>query len=189
MRVAKPLLFFLCLLPALIGAWGFYADRLGANPVEASIHSSGDWALRLLLATLALSPLRRAGWSGALRFRRMVGLFAFFYAALHFTLWLWLDRWFLWPEIAADLFKRPYITVGFTAQLLLLPLALTSTGAMIRRLGRNWRRLHRLVYPAAALAVLHFLWKAKGHDYLEVGIYGAVLALLLAERVVRRFAR
>ena len=143
-------------------------------------------ALRLLLATLALSPLRRLGWSGAIRHRRMVGLFAFFYATLHFAIWIWLDRWFLWEEIIADLLKRPYVTVGFTALMLLVPLALTSTRAMVRRLGRNWQRLHYLVYPAAAFAVLHFLWKSKGDDYLEVGVYGAVLALLLGERVVRR---
>ena len=189
MRLAKPLLFSLCLLPLIFGAWGFYADRLGANPVEALIHSSGEWALRLLLATLALSPLRRLGWSGASRYRRMVGLFAFFYGALHFVIWVWLDRWFLWEEIIADLLKRPYITVGFTALMLLVPLAATSTRGMIRRLGRRWQPLHRLIYPASMLAVLHFLWKSKGDDYLEVGIYGAVLAVLLGERLVRRFVR
>ena len=189
MRFTKPLLFALCLLPLIFGAWDFYADRLGANPVEAMIHRSGEWALRLLLATLALSPLKRLGWGGAIRYRRMVGLYAFFYGVVHFTLWIWLDRWFLWEEIVADLLKRPYITVGFTALVLLLPLAITSTRGMIRRLGRHWQRLHRLIYPAAALAVLHFLWKGKGDDYLEVGIYGAVLAVLLGERAVRRMWR
>ena len=186
MRLDKPLLFGLCLLPLIYGAWAFQADRLGANPVEALIHLSGEWTLRLLLATLALSPLRRLGWRGAIRYRRMVGLFAFFYGVLHLSIWIGLDHWFLWEEILADILKRPYITVGFTALTLLVPLAATSTNGMIRRLGRHWRRLHQLVYPAALLALLHFLWKSKGDDYLEVGVYGALLAVLLGERWLRK---
>ncbi|HHI77041.1 MAG TPA: sulfoxide reductase heme-binding subunit YedZ, partial [Gammaproteobacteria bacterium] len=144
---------------------------------------TGDWALRLLLATLAMTPLRRllhAAWP--LRLRRMLGLYAFFYASLHFLIWLVLDQELRWDAILADIAKRPYVTVGFTAWLLMLPLALTSTRAAMRRLGRRWARLHRLVYPTAVLGVLHYLWLVKV-DITEPLIYGAILAVLLLARL------
>jgi sulfoxide reductase heme-binding subunit YedZ len=182
--VAKPLVFLLALLPlGLLVADGL-AGGLGANPVETVTHRTGDWALRLLLAALAVTPLRRlTGWVRALRFRRMLGLFAFFYAALHLLAWGWLDQRLRWDAMGEDLLERPYVTAGMGAFLLMLPLALTSTRGMMRRLGRGWGRLHRAVYAAAVLAVLHFLWLTKA-DFLEPGLYAAVLALLLALRAV-----
>jgi len=164
-------------------------DRLGPNPVEALSHATGDWALRFLLITLAVSPLRRlSGWSALLRFRRMLGLFAFFYASLHLLAYLWLDQWFLWAAVVDDLLHRPYILAGMSAFVLLVPLAATSTQGMMRRLGSHWRKLHRLVYPAALLGVLHYLWQAKV-DLLDPVIYAVVLALLLALRLPLPFHR
>ena len=156
---------------------------LGTDPVAAITHTTGDWALRLLLATLAMTPLRRLlGAPWPIRFRRLLGLYAFFYACLHFATYLVLDLGGYWAQIFADIAKRPYITVGFTAWLLLLPLAITSTKGWIRRLGRRWGQLHRLVYVAAVLGVLHFVWLVKS-DLREPLIYAAVLALLLGMRV------
>ena len=145
-------------------------------------HTTGDWGLRLLLLTLAVTPLRRlTGWGWLLRFRRMLGLFAFFYLSLHLVTYLWLDQFFDWAAILEDVAKRPYITAGFAAFLLLVPLALTSTRGMVRRLGWRWQTLHRLIYPAAALGVLHFFWLTKA-DLREPLVYASVLALLLALR-------
>ena len=156
---------------------------LGTDPVAAITHATGDWALRFLLASLAMTPLRRlTGASWPIRFRRLLGLYAFFYACLHFATYLGLDLGGYWAQIFADIAKRPYITVGFTAWLLLLPLAVTSTRGWIRRLGRRWGQLHRLVYVAAPLAVLHFVWLVKS-DLREPLIYAAVLAVLLGARV------
>lgn len=161
---------------------GFYGD-LGPNAVETVLHDTGDWALRLLLATLALRPLQRLTGNPAwLRWRRMLGLYSFFYALLHGLTWAWLDQQWYLAGMLADVVKRPYITVGFTALGLLVPLAATSNRAAMRRLGRNWQRLHRSVYAIAVLGVLHFLWLVKA-DWLEPAIYGAVLALMLALRV------
>ncbi len=184
LAVARPVLFLACLLPLAALVWAGFRGALGANPVETITHDTGQWALRLLLATLAVTPVRRlTGWAPVVRLRRMLGLFAFFYAALHLATYLWLDQFFAWGAIAEDVLKRPYITVGFAAFLLLVPLAATSTQAMVRRLGgRRWRLLHRLVYPAAALAVLHLLWLVKA-DLREPLVYAAILALLLAARV------
>lgn len=179
---AKVGLFVLCLAPlgALLAS-GLTA-RLGPNPVEVLTHTTGDWGLRLLLLTLAVTPLRRlTGWGWLLRFRRMLGLFAFFYLSLHLVTYLWLDQFFDWAAILEDVAKRPYITAGFAAFLLLVPLALTSTRGMVRRLGRRWQTLHRLIYPAAALGVLHFFWLTKA-DLREPLVYASVLALLLALR-------
>ncbi|WP_295437201.1 sulfite oxidase heme-binding subunit YedZ [uncultured Thiodictyon sp.] len=183
MRYGKPLVFLLCLLPLALLGWRIAAGRLGANPVEAVLHFTGAWGLRLLLVTLAVTPLRRLtgrGW--LLRFRRMLGLFAFFYVVLHVAVYLVLDRGLAWEEIVTDLAKRPYIMVGFAAFVLLVPLAVTSTRGWVRRLGRRWQLLHRSVYLIAVLGVLHFLWLVKA-DLREPLIYAAVLAVLLAARV------
>jgi sulfoxide reductase heme-binding subunit YedZ len=168
---------------------GAVNDTLGADPVAALTHGTGDWALRLLLLSLAMTPLRRLlGQPWPIRFRRLVGLYAFFYACLHLSIYLVLDLGGYWTQIFEDIAKRPYITVGFGAWLLLLPLALTSTRGWIRRLGRRWGQLHRPVYVAGALAVLHFLWLVKS-DLREPLVYAAVLALLLGVRLWWRLRR
>lgn len=179
----KSLLFLLCLLPlGLLLAEGF-GDQLGANPVEVVTHRTGEWALKFLLLTLAITPLKRfTGWSRLVRFRRMLGLFAFFYALLHVSTWLVLDHWFYLPDMFEDIVKRPYVTIGMATFILLIPLAATSTRGMQLRLGRRWKVLHQLVYPAAVLAVVHWLWLTKA-DYLEPAVYGALLALLLGVRL------
>ena len=185
----KPLVFVLCLLPLLSIGWQIGTNSLGPNPVEAVLHATGLWALRLLLVTLAVTPVRRlTGLGWLVRFRRMLGLFAFFYAALHLAVYLVLDRELAWSEIVTDLSKRPYIMVGFAAFVLLVPLAVTSTRGWVKRLGRRWQLLHRTVYLIAILGVLHFLWLVKA-DLLEPLIYGAVLAGLLAFRVPWRRLR
>jgi sulfoxide reductase heme-binding subunit YedZ len=181
-RVAKPLLFVACLLPFGLLVQGAIEGDLGANPLERVTEVTGHWGLRLLLLTLAMTPLRLlTGWSGWVGFRRMLGLFAFFYATLHLLTWVWLDQELQWENIVTDIAKRPFVTVGFLAWALLLPLALTSTRGMMRRLGRRWQRLHRLVYPVAILGVLHFIWLVKA-DLLEPLVYAALLLLLLLVR-------
>jgi sulfoxide reductase heme-binding subunit YedZ len=182
-RAAKPLVFLVCLLPFAAFVLNAIGGGIGPNPVEAVTHFTGDWALRFLLITLAVTPLRRlAGLPRLLGFRRMLGLFAFFYACLHLGAYLWLDQFFAWGAIAEDILERPYITVGFAAFVLMVPLAITSTRGMMRRLGRRWQRLHRLVYPVAVLGVLHYLWLVKA-DITEPLVYGAVLLALLALRL------
>lgn len=162
---------------------GVIQDSLGADPVAAITHATGDWALRLLLLCLAMTPLRRVlGQAWPIRFRRLIGLYAFFYACLHLATYLVLDLQGYWMQIFDDIVKRPYITVGFTAWLLLLPLALTSTRGWMRRLGRHWGRLHRLVYAVGVLAVLHYLWLVKS-DLREPLMYAGILALLLGLRL------
>lgn len=182
-RTLKSFVFVLSCLPAAWMLFDVFTGRL-TEPVQELTHATGDWALRLLLATLAITPLRTlTGWHKLIRLRRMLGLFAFTYMVLHFSIYLALDRFFHWPEIVTDLTERPYIVAGFTCLLLCLPLALTSTDGMMRRLGgRNWKRLHRLVYPAAIAAVLHFLWLVKA-DLVEPATYALVLALLLGWRM------
>lgn len=183
---SKPVVFALCLLPLAHLVWDTLHDTLGPDPVAQLEHRSGDWALRLLLTTLAITPLRQlTGWNKLVRYRRMLGLFAFFYATLHLTIYLVVDLGGFWSQLLGDIVKRPYITVGFTAWLLLIPLAITSTQAMMRRLGRNWQRLHRLVYLAALLASLHFLWLVKA-DHREPAIYLGVFALLMLARAFQR---
>ena len=180
----KRALFVSALLPLLINVWLAAQDRLGANPIETLTRSSGDWALYFLALTLAITPLRRLSgqyWLQALR--RMLGLFAFFYACLHFTTFIWFDHFFDLGEIGRDVWKRPFITVGFAALLLLIPLAVTSTDAMQRRLGRRWSQLHRLVYGVALLALLHFWWMRAGkQNFAEPILMGVIIMILLAAR-------
>mgnify|MGYP001258160661 CR=1 FL=1 len=181
--LGKPLVFAASLLPLAWVVWLGWQDQLGANPVETLSHHTGDWSLRFLLLTLAVTPLRRlTGWNRLQQFRRMLGLFAFFYVCLHFGVYLIFDQFFDLASIVEDVAKRPYITVGFTAWLLLIPLAVTSTNGMIKRLGRHWRRLHQLVYPIGALGVPHYLWLVKA-DLAEPLRYGGVLVVLLGYRL------
>lgn len=184
MKRVKILLFLACLMPLVRLLWLGFHDGLGANPIEFITRSTGTWTLTFLLITLAITPLRRlSGWQWPIRLRRMLGLFAFFYAGLHFTTYLWLDQFFDLSAIYQDIFKRPFITVGFSSFLLLIPLAATSTQAMLRRLGgRNWQRLHRLVYLVAIGGVAHYWWLVK-KDVTQPAIYAAVLALLLGYRL------
>ena len=182
-RIGKPLVFSVSLLPLVWLFWLAWSDQLGANPVETLSHRTGDWSLRFLLLTLAVTPLRRlTGWNGLQRFRRMLGLFAFFYVSLHLSVYLIFDQFFDLSAIIADVAKRPYIPVGFAGFVLLSPLAVTSTNQMIRRLGRNWQRLHRLVYLIAILGVLHYLWLVKA-DLREPLMYAGILAVLLGYRL------
>ena len=179
-------LFTLCLAPLARLVYGGFANSLGANPIESITRSTGWWTLFLLCVTLAVTPLRKAsGANWLLRLRRMLGLFAFFYAFAHFTTFVWFDHWFDAGEILKDVVKRPFVTVGFTAFVLLLPLAATSTNTMVRRLGRNWQRLHRLVYMVAILSVLHFWWLVK-RDLTEPAIFALVLVALLGTRLTSR---
>lgn len=185
----KRILFVLCPLPAAHFGLGVWQDTLGANPIEALTRGLGDWALNFLLITLSVTPLRRlSGWTWLGRLRRMLGLYAFAYACLHLTAYLWLDQFFEWSEIGRDILKRPFITAGMTAFLLLVPLAATSTNGMIRLLGgRRWQQVHRLVYPLAMIAVLHYTWMVKV-DVARPAIYGIVLAVLLGLRLWWRYA-
>lgn len=179
----KAFLFLLCLIPAAQLVLGWRADQLGANPIETITHATGSWTLRFLLITLAVTPLRRlTGLHWLVRLRRMLGLFAFAYGVAHFAIYLWLDQFFDWAAIAKDILKRPYITVGFTALVLMVPLAATSTNAAIKRLGgRRWQALHRSVYAIAIFGVLHYWWLVKA-DILQPVIYGVILAALLGVR-------
>jgi len=182
MPLLKTAVFLACLLPLARLVWLAMEDGLGPNPVEFVTHDTGAWGLRLLWLTLAMTPLRMAsGWSGFVRLRRMLGLFSFFYVGLHLLVWLWLDRELDWAGMLVDIAKRPYITVGFTAFLLMLPLAITSNRWSMQRLGRRWKRLHQLVYTIAVLGVLHFLWLVKA-DVREPILYGILLVVLLAFR-------
>jgi sulfoxide reductase heme-binding subunit YedZ len=182
----KTLVFALSLLPLGWYARGAWSDTLGANPIEAVTRGMGDWTLHFLLITLAVTPLRKlTGWHTLARLRRMLGLFAFFYATLHLTAYLWFDQFFDWGEIAQDILKRPFITVGMAAFVLLVPLAATSNNFAIRRLGgRRWQALHRSVYAIAILAVLHYSWMVK-IDQSQPLLYGGILAALLGFRVAK----
>jgi sulfoxide reductase heme-binding subunit YedZ len=185
----KRSLFVLALLPLARVIWLGFHDRLGANPIEFITRGSGDWTLYFLCMTLTITPLRRlTGQAWLLKLRRMLGLYCFFYACLHFTTFIWFDHFFDLTEMWKDVKKRPFITVGFTAFLLLWPLALTSTNAMVRRLGRRWQSLHRLVYLIAILAILHFWWMRAGkNNFGEPIIFGSIIALLLGARLVFRW--
>lgn len=194
-RVIKIVAFIVCLIPLGLLAWRFFGAHptdmsawglgLGANPIEKLEHKTGDWTLRFLLITLAITPLRKLLHLPALiKFRRMFGLFAFFYGCLHFATYLCVDKFFNIHEILADIVKRKYITVGFTAFVLLVPLAVTSTAGWIRRLGgKRWQALHRLIYFSAVAGVIHYLWLVKA-DIREPMEYAAILTVLLAYRVV-----
>jgi sulfoxide reductase heme-binding subunit YedZ len=182
----KTLFFIASLLPLLWLGYGAFSGSLGANPIEAITRSLGDWALRFLLLTLTVTPLRKlSGWRWPLRLRRMLGLYAFFYVLLHLSSYIVLDQFFYWPEIWGDIVKRPYITIGMACFLLLIPLAVTSTNGWMRRLGRNWLRLHKLVYPIAIGAVLHNLLLARVIT-LEPLLYAVILGVLLLARVKPR---
>lgn len=181
--IAKIIVFAGCLAPFALLASAAFRDDLGVDPVARITHETGIWALRLLLVTLAMTPLRRlTGSPIPVRFRRMLGLFAFSYAAVHLGTYVVLDLRGYWLQILDDIVRRPYITVGALALLLMIPLAVTSTRGMMRRLGRRWGRLHKLIYPAAALACLHFFWLVKA-DKREPLIYAGILLVLLAFRV------
>ena len=185
---AKRLVFVACLIPAADLVVRAFTGGLGVNPIEYLTHQTGIWALRLLLVTLAVTPLRRVtGWNPIIRFRRMLGLFAFTYASLHFLVYLVLDQFFAFDAIVEDVALRRFIMAGFTAFVLLVPLAVTSTEAMIRRMGRRWQQLHRLVYVSAAGGVVHYLWLVKA-DVQRPVIYGTILAALLAFRAWRSMA-
>jgi methionine sulfoxide reductase heme-binding subunit len=184
----KLAVFGACLVP--IGQLLYYAwsENLTANPIEFITRFTGSWALIILLASLSITPLRKIlGWNDLIKFRRMLGLFAFFYALLHFSTYVVLDHFFDFGAVAKDIIKRPYVTAGFTAFVLLVPLALTSTKAMIRRLGKRWQQLHRLVYVAAIGGVIHFYWLVKA-DIRRPVLYGTVLALLLGCRLAFKWS-
>ncbi len=189
---AKVVLFLLCLLPLAWYVFGAFADRLGANPAETLIRGLGDWALRLLWITLAVTPLRTWTNQPALaRFRRMLGLFAFFYASLHLLAYGWLDKGLDLADILRDIGKRPFILMGFTAWLLLVPLAATSFNRAIKALGApRWQALHKLVYAIAVVGLMHFIWMRAGkNNFAEPLIYGSILAVLLGWRAWRRLRR
>jgi sulfoxide reductase heme-binding subunit YedZ len=181
---AKFVVWALCLAPFLRLAWRIWHNDVTPNPVEFITHFTGDWTIRLVVATLAITPLRKLLHApNLIRFRRLLGLFAFFYACLHFTTDLWLDHNFDMPSIVKDVAKRPYVTAGFTAFVLLIPLAITSTSGWIRRLGgKRWQRLHRLIYITAIAAVVHYYWLVKSDIRLPL-LYGLLVALELGYRV------
>lgn len=185
-RIVKPLLFVAALIPMAWLGYEAWSSALGANPIEAVTRTLGDWALRFLLLTLSVTPLRKmTGWSWPMRLRRMLGLYTFFYALLHLSSYIVLDQFFYWPEIWSDILKRPFITIGMLSFLLLIPLAVTSTNKWMRRLGRNWLRLHKLVYPIAIGAVTHYLMLVKVLTF-EPLLYAAILGVLLLARVKPR---
>ncbi len=187
-KAIKATLFVMALLPFARLVLFAVTERLGANPIEFISRNTGDWTLYFLCITLAVTPLRRlTKWNWLIKLRRMIGLFAFFYVLLHFTTFLWFDHFFDVEEMLKDIAKRPFITVGFSAFLLLIPLALTSTNGMVKRLGgRRWQWLHRMIYVIAPLGILHFWWmKAGKHDFAQPILFGIIVALLLLLRVVR----
>lgn len=183
-KILQAGVFLACLIPLGLLGFGGYTDNLGANPIEVITRTTGSWTLVFLLITLSITPLRKiSGWHWLIRLRRMFGLFAFFYVCLHFTTYIWLDQFFDVQSIFKDVSKRPFITVGFLSFTLFLPLAVTSTSGMIRRLGKRWQQLHRLVYVTAIGGVVHYIWLVKA-DIRQPVIYGAILTLLLVYRLV-----
>jgi sulfoxide reductase heme-binding subunit YedZ len=184
---AKQILFGLSLLPLLWLVWLGMHDKLTANPIEFITRATGDWTLYFLCFTLAITPLRRlTGQNSLLRLRRMLGLFTFFYACLHFLTFLWFDHFFDLADMVRDILKRPFIAMGFSAFVLLVPLALTSNDVMVRKLGRRWMVLHRLIYVIAVLSMLHFWWMRAGkNNFAEPLIMGAIVAVLLVLRLIR----
>lgn len=183
-KYLKPIVFLACLIPLGRLGWKAFNAGLGANPIQVITWSTGTWTLVFLMVTLSVTPVRkltRQYW--LIQFRRMFGLFAFFYACLHFTTYIWLDQFFDFDSITKDVVKRPFITVGFTAFVLLIPLALTSTQASIRRLGKRWQMIHRLIYVTAVLGVIHYIWLVK-KDIRKPVIYASILAVLFAYRLI-----
>jgi sulfoxide reductase heme-binding subunit YedZ len=183
-RWTKAIVFLVCLVPLGWLGWRAWNDDLSANPIEFITRFTGDWTIRLIVATLAVTPLRKLlGLPGLIRFRRMIGLFAFFYGCLHFTTYLWLDKFFDLHEILKDVAKRPFITAGFTAFVLMIPLAATSTTGWIRRLGgKRWQLLHRLIYMSGIAGVVHYYWLVKS-DIRLPALYGALVGILLIYRI------
>jgi sulfoxide reductase heme-binding subunit YedZ len=180
--------FLACLVPTAQLIYNAFTDNLGANPIEAITRFTGSWTLIFLLITLSVTPLRKiSGWNQLIKFRRMLGLFAFFYAVLHFATYIVLDHFFDFQAVIKDIIKRPYVTAGFTSFVLMIPLAITSTTGMIRRLGRRWQQLHRLIYVVAIGGVIHFYWLVKA-DIRRPVMYGSVLAVLLGYRLVVKLA-
>jgi len=184
-RIAKPVVVALALSPAAWLTWGFFHDQLGANPIEMLTRETGVWTLRFIVATLVITPLRRlTGWNALVKYRRMLGLFAFFYGTVHLLTYVWLDQFFDVPGIVKDVLKRPFITMGMLAFLAMLPLALTSTTGWIRRLGgKRWQAIHRLIYVTAICGVIHYYWLVKA-DVARPIRYAAIVAVLLAARAV-----
>lgn len=183
-KQVKIIVFFVSLLPLAYLLVGLFVGWLGTNPIETLTRDSGEWALRFLLITLAISPSRRLfGWSKPMRFRRMLGLFSWFYASVHLLTYLWLDQFFSWIDIFYDIIDRPFITVGMVAFLLLVPLAVTSNNWSMKKLGKRWLQLHKLVYLIGILAILHFWWLVKA-DTLEPMIYALILSALYLERLI-----
>lgn len=185
-KITKPLLFLACLLPLAWLIWLGLQDQLGANPIELITRETGSWTLIFLLITLAVTPLvRLTGYTPLTGLRRMLGLYAFFYACLHFVTYIWLDQFFDLAAVWRDIVKRPFITVGFAAFVLLWPLAVTSNKWMMRKLGRRWKKLHRTVYAIALLGVVHYWWLVKKDVSVPLG-YAAILLILLAVRLLPR---
>jgi len=183
-KLIKPLVFIACLMPVANMAFGGFRAQLGANPIEAITHETGDWTMIMIMATLSITPLRRITRINELiSFRRMIGLFAFFYGTLHFLTYIWLDKFFDWHEIVKDVYKRPFITAGFTGFVLMIPLAVTSTKGWIRRLGKKWVVLHRLIYVTAIAGVTHYIWLVK-KDEAKPFMWAFILSLLLLWRIV-----
>lgn len=179
----KFLVWLMCLAPLGWLIFDTLNNSLGADPVAQLEHRTGDWALRLLLMTLMITPLRRfTGWNKLIRFRRLLGLFTFFYVTVHLVIYVMIDLDGYWSQIFTEIVKRPYITVGFIAWLLLIPLAITSTKNMMKRLGRRWQQLHRLIYPIALLGCLHYLWLVKS-DIREPFVYLVIFTMLMAARI------
>ena len=189
-RLLKLGVFLASLMPLAVLAWQAVTDSLGANPIKEITEQTGIWTLRFVLITLTVTPLRRlTGWNRVIQLRRMLGLFAFFYGSLHFVTYIWLDQFFHVQEIMADVVERPFITVGFLSFVFLIPLAVTSTTKMIKRLGGKWwQRLHRLVYGIAVGGIVHYLWLVKANVQPPL-LYGGLLALLLGYRVWAAYGR
>lgn len=184
--VIKPILFVVCLIPLAWLVWGAISDTLGANPVEVLTRETGEWVLRFLLITLSITPARKVlNWLWLIKLRRMLGLFVFFYALMHMLTYIWFDQFFDLNEIVKDIIKRPFITVGFSAFVLLIPLAATSNKIMIRRLKKNWVKLHQLIYVIAVLGILHFVWLVKA-DYEQPIIYAVILLILFSYRAYQQ---
>jgi sulfoxide reductase heme-binding subunit YedZ len=184
LKLFKVAVFLAALIPLARLGWKGYQQMLGANPIEVITHSTGDWTLIFLMLTLSITPLRKlTGQPWLIRFRRMLGLFAFFYASLHFTTYIFLDKFFDVHEMVKDIAKRKFITIGFTAFVLLIPLAATSTAGMIRRLGKRWQMLHRLIYVSGIAGVIHYWWLVKA-DVRKPQYYAIVLILLLGYRLL-----
>jgi len=183
-RLGKPAVFVAALLPLAWIAWKYFDGRLGANPIRELEIETGLWTLRMLAITLAVTPFRRAtGWNGIQKYRRMLGLFTFFYASVHLSMWAGVDWFFAWGDMWHEIVKHKYILIGMTTWLIMLPLAVTSTKGWVKRLGKDWTRLHRLIYVAAITGTIHYLWAVKKDTFFPL-VYLAVFTLLLSYRII-----